>query len=91
VRDIAQLTLLEDDIRKSEKIFLSTDTEWRVAIWLKEAVYIINTLEIDTLDFFDRIFKSDIKITGYDLKEDIKRILRQKNALEGVEGQGKLF
>ena len=91
VRDLTQLSLLEDEIRKSEKIFLTTDTEWRVAIGVADELYIINTLEVDALDFFDRIFESDIKINGYDLKEDIKRIQRQKKSLVWIEGQGKLF
>lgn len=91
LRDVTSLQKLEQDIWKAGKIYLSTDSEWRVGISLDDQIYIINTLELDAIDFFERLFQSNTIIIWYDLKEDIKKIMRQKNSLEWVEGQGKLF
>lgn len=91
IQDITLLSKLEATIMSCKKIYLASDVEGRVVLSVENENYLIDTTKVDALEFFERLFHSEILITGFDLKEDIKRILKQKNALDGVEGQGRLF
>lgn len=91
ITTLSWLDQLEKDILWQRNIILATDSEDRVVLSFWEQSYSIDMKEMDALQFFERLFSSSLRIVGFDLKEDIKRILKQKNALEGVEGQARLF
>lgn len=91
VAQITQLENIENEIQSVKKIYLATDKEGNVGISVGKKVYLININEVDALDFFERLFEWDAEIIWYDLKEDIKNIMKQKNVLEGARGQGRLF
>lgn len=91
IQSSTELEELGRRVDENKKVYLATSPEGNVMISIDEDVYIISMDYIDGIDFFERLFSSDCTIVGYDLKEDIKRIMKQKNTLDGIEGQGRLF
>ncbi len=92
ISDIRSLSEFMQVCRVEKKIYISTDEGWCIMLGLWGDIFSIDSNSVDISNFFDELFDiPDIQIIGYDLKEDIKRIIFSKKSLQGVEGQGKLF
>ncbi len=78
--------------KDEKKLYISTNWEWWVALGVWKEIYSIDPKFIDMNEFFEELFDlSGIQIIGYDLKEDIKKIVFSKKSLQWVEGQESLF
>ncbi|MDD2486944.1 MAG: 5'-3' exonuclease H3TH domain-containing protein [Candidatus Gracilibacteria bacterium] len=96
-----ELKNLEDKIRNTKKIGISTIGEKQfeldfITLYIGDnEIYQVNTKKVYIKDFLKRLLESDVLISGFDLKEDIKRIwgyidgtgIREKVS----EGQVSLF
>jgi DNA polymerase-1 len=91
IEDQNMLLSLEKEYISLSKIYLSFQWESQLALWLWDTLYSIDIKRVDITDFFSWLLASNIEIVGYDLKEDMKKIIALKNPLQAVEGQGKLF
>ena len=77
---------------EDKKIYLSTQNNGFVNISSSQSAYSLNLYSLDVSDELLKFLQnSQITVIGYDLKEDIKNILRIKKSLQWVEGQGVLF
>ena len=75
-----------------KKIYLATEKEGNIALGVGESIYVINPRVVDVADFIRTLLDSpDLEIVGYDVKEDLKRLLMLEKPLQSVEGQGSLF
>ena len=84
--------MLEKEIPLVKKIYLATEKEGNIALGVGENTYIINPRVVDVVDFIRTLLDSpDLEIVGYDVKEDMKRLLMLEKPLQSVEGQGSLF
>ena len=84
--------MLEQEISLVKKIYLATEKEGNIALGVGESTYIINPRVVDVADFILTLLESpDLEIVGYDVKEDLKRLLIFQKPLQSVEGQGSLF
>ncbi len=55
-------------------------------------IYSIDSKKVDTSEFITCIIESDIRIAGYELKTDLRRLYTIQKPLQNeVEGQGRLF
>ncbi len=92
ISDIGGLSKLIQVSKLEKKIFVSTDGAWCIMLGLWGDMFSIDSNSVDTSNFFNELFNiPDIQIVGYDLKEDIKKIVFSKKSLQWVEGQGSLF
>ena len=91
IEDQNMLLSLEKEYISLSKIYLSFQWESQLALWLWDTLYSIDIKRVDITDFFSWLLASNIEIVGYDLKEDMKKIIALKNPLQAVEGQGQLF
>lgn len=91
IEDQNMLLSLEKEYVSLSKIYLSFQWESQLALWLWDTLYSIDIKRVDITDFFSWLLASNIEIVGYDLKEDMKKIIALKNPLQAVEGQGQLF
>ena len=77
---------------ENKKIYLSVHESGKVSMSSNKKVYSLNLLYLDASDLLvEFIQRDDITIIGYDLKEDMKNLLRMKKSLQGSEGQVSLF
>lgn len=91
---IDQLMLLQDSISgQNNSIILSTGSDGKIAIGHMNVIYTIDSTLVDCTDFAWYLIDSDIAITGYDLKADLKRLytIQKPAEMAGNEGQGRLF
>ncbi len=92
ISDIESLSRLMQVCREEKKIYISTDGAWCIILGIWGDIFSIDSNFADISNFFTQLFDiPDIQIIGYDLKEDIKRIIFSKKSLQGAEGQGSLF
>ena len=86
------IKMLEKEISLVKKIYLATEKEGNIALGVEESTYVINPRVVDVADFIRTLLESpDLEIVGYDVKEDLKRLLMLEKPLQSVEGQGSLF
>lgn len=92
ISDIEALSWLLQVCKDTKKVYIAIDGEWLVVLGVGKSIYSIDPSYVDVNEFFDELFTLiDIQIVGYDLKEDIKKIVFSKKSLQWIEGQGKLF
>ncbi len=92
VETLSGLAELQSQISQTQKIYLTTDSVGCIYIWLEHTTYKIDMTRIDAVSFFDQIFADEsLTIIWYELKEDIKKLIRYKKPLTWSEGQGRLF
>ena len=86
------IKILEKEISLVKKIYLAIEKEGNIALGVGESTYILDPRVVDVADFVRTLLESpDLEIVGYDLKEDLKRLLTFEKPLQSVEGQGSLF
>lgn len=91
-RDILQKILESFRHSEGKKVYLSVQENGKVSMSSDKKVYSLNLLSLDvSLLLLEFIERDDITIVGYDLKEDIKSLLRIKKSLQWAEGQVSLF
>lgn len=93
ITTIWELTWVIENIEKSGRCSMAVTPESIIGVWVWEYIFTIDARRVDVTSFIDFILAAnDIEVLWYDLKEDIKKLLRIKNPLgESVEGQGRLF
>lgn len=92
ITTIEELDSLLLKCKKTGKVYLATEKEWSIALGVDDEIYRVDPHIVDVSGFLSLLFENtDIELIGYDLKEDLKRILVYKNPLQGWEGQGRLF
>jgi DNA polymerase I len=93
ITSLSDLDMLMDRIRTEKKVYLATSNDTPISIGIWVDIYTIDPKQIDLGEFIDMLLSlEDLEITGYDLKEDYKRLLAIKKPIDwGVEGQGRLF
>lgn len=86
------LSLLLQSAKDEKKVYISTNSEWWVILGIWKEIYSTDPKYFGMNEFFEELFDlPGIHIIGYDLKEDIKKIVFSKKSLQWVEGQERLF
>ncbi len=93
ITTIWELTWVIENIEKSRRCSITVTPESIIGIWVWDYIFTLDARRVDVTSFIDFILAAnDIEVLWYDLKEDIKKLLRIKNPLgESLEGQGRLF
>ncbi len=89
---IRELENLKSEIQSEWHVILTTESLDKIIISSKDKIYSIDTKIVDTTDFVTYLLESHVEIIGYDLKKDLKNLLRIKNPQRKIlEGQVSLF
>jgi 5'-3' exonuclease len=89
---LEELGELQSSIQDEWRVVISTEWTEKLFLMSQGGLYTIDTRVIDVSNFVSFLIESSIEIVGYDLKRDLKNLLRIKNPQrKNLEGQGSLF
>jgi 5'-3' exonuclease len=81
IETLAELDSLIEMISSMDEIVIATDKE-NILLALGNTFYRIEPRKVDITGFLDFLQKSDIRIVGYNVKEDLKNMFRYKKSLQ---------
>ncbi len=76
---------------ENKKVFISVTEDNTIVLGIDTITYKIQAEAVDCNEFIDFLFEAPIVLVWFDLKEDIKKLLRLKKSLQWMEGQWRLF